>query len=54
MHPASSVSGFYFAHPESSYFRVGNLNADQIADYAQRKAMTVAEVEKWLQQNLSF
>ena len=48
MWPGSSVSGLYFAHPESKYFAVGKLGKDQIADYAQRKPITVAEAEKWL------
>ena len=48
MWPGSSVSGFYFAHPESRYFAVGKLGADQIADYAKRKGMTLTEAERWL------
>jgi len=48
MWPGSSVSGLYFAHPESKYFAVGKLGKDQITDYAQRKNLTVAETEKWL------
>jgi 5-methyltetrahydrofolate--homocysteine methyltransferase len=48
MWPGSSVSGFYFAHPESRYFAVGKLGKDQVADYAQRKAMSLAEAERWL------
>ena len=39
MHPASSVSGFYFAHPEAKYFGVGMIGRDQVEDYAQRKGM---------------
>lgn len=54
MYPASSVSGLYFAHPESRYFAVGLMNRDQIEDYAQRKGMTVAEVEKWCAPNLAY
>jgi 5-methyltetrahydrofolate--homocysteine methyltransferase len=54
MHPASSVSGWYFAHPESRYFRVGRLGKDQVVDYARRKGMTVAEVERWLGSNLGY
>ncbi|NGP77420.1 methionine synthase [Balneolaceae bacterium YR4-1] len=54
MHPAASVSGLYFAHPESTYFNVGNLEKDQIEDYAQRKGMTVEEVERWLAPNLNY
>jgi len=48
MHPGSSVSGLYFAHPESKYFAVGKLGQDQIEDYAKRKHFTIAETEKWL------
>ena len=48
MWPGSSVSGFYFAHPESKYFAVGKLNRDQIEDYAARKGQSVAETERWL------
>ncbi|SHG20065.1 methionine synthase (B12-dependent) [Fodinibius roseus] len=54
MHPAASVSGLYFAHPESSYFNVGNLGKDQIEDYARRKGMSVKEVERWLGSNLNY
>ena len=48
MWPGSSVSGFYFAHPESRYFAVGKLGKDQVADYAKRKGMSLAEAERWL------
>lgn len=54
MHPAASVSGLYFAHPQSDYFNVGNFTKDQIKDYAQRKDMSVAEVERWLGPNLNY
>jgi 5-methyltetrahydrofolate--homocysteine methyltransferase len=54
MTPASSVSGWYFAHPESQYFAVGNIGRDQVEDYARRKAMTVAEVERWLRPYLAY
>jgi len=54
MWPGSSVSGLYFAHPESRYFVLGKIDHDQIADYHQRKGMTVAEVERWLGQNLNY
>ena len=49
MTPGSSVSGYYFSHPESAYFRVGLISKDQMEDYAKRKGMTLSEVEKWLQ-----
>jgi len=48
MHPGSSVSGLYFAHPEAKYFGVGKLGSDQVADYAGRKGMTTSEAERWL------
>ncbi len=54
MWPGSSVSGLYFAHPESRYFSLGKIDRDQVADYAARKGMTVAEVERWLGQNLNY
>ncbi|MEO9873034.1 methionine synthase [Ekhidna sp.] len=54
MYPASSVSGFYFAHPQSKYFGLGKISKDQIADYAKRKQMKEEEVEKWLQPNLNY
>jgi 5-methyltetrahydrofolate--homocysteine methyltransferase len=54
MHPAASVSGLYFAHPESDYFNVGNFMKDQIEDYAKRKSMSVEEIERWLGPNLNY
>ena len=48
MYPASSVSGFYFAHPDSKYFNVGKITREQLEDYARRKGMTVKELERWL------
>ena len=54
MLPAASVSGLYFGHPESRYFAVGRIGRDQIEDYARRKAMGVAEVERWLSPNLAY
>jgi 5-methyltetrahydrofolate--homocysteine methyltransferase len=48
MLPAASVSGFYFAHPDSKYFGLGKINKDQVEDYAVRKGMTLAEIERWL------
>ncbi len=48
MWPGSSVSGLYFAHPESKYFAVGKLGADQVADLARRKSQPTAEAERWL------
>lgn len=52
MYPASSVCGWYFAHPESKYFGVGKIQQDQLKDYAQRKGMPNEEAEKWLRPNL--
>ncbi len=54
MWPAASVSGFYFSHPESTYFAVGQLGKDQIEDYARRKGVDVATVERWLAPNLGY
>ncbi|HTV08989.1 MAG TPA: methionine synthase [Candidatus Aquilonibacter sp.] len=54
MWPGSSVSGLYFAHPESRYFSLGKIDRDQVKDYAGRKGMTVQEVERWLGQNLNY
>ncbi len=54
MWPGSSVSGLYFAHPESRYFSLGKIGRDQVADYANRKGMSVAEVERWLGPNLNY
>jgi 5-methyltetrahydrofolate--homocysteine methyltransferase len=54
MWPGSSVSGLYFAHPESRYFSLGKIARDQVADYAERKGMSVAEVERWLGPNLNY
>jgi 5-methyltetrahydrofolate--homocysteine methyltransferase len=54
MHPASSVCGIYFAHPEATYFNVGELSRDQVEDYAARKGMPVQEVERWLSSRLNY
>jgi 5-methyltetrahydrofolate--homocysteine methyltransferase len=54
MWPGSSVSGMYFAHPESRYFSLGKIDRDQVADYSERKGMTVPEVERWLSPNLNY
>jgi 5-methyltetrahydrofolate--homocysteine methyltransferase len=54
MWPGSSVSGLYFAHPESRYFSLGKIDRDQVTDYAARKGMSVAEVERWLGPNLNY
>jgi len=54
MWPASSVSGLYFAHPQAAYFGIGRIGPDQVADYAARKGMEVAEVERWLAPSLAY
>ena len=54
MAPAASVSGLYLAHPEARYFNVGRLGPDQVEDYARRKGVTLAEIERWLAPNLSY
>jgi 5-methyltetrahydrofolate--homocysteine methyltransferase len=54
MWPGSSVSGFYFAHPESRYFGVGKIERDQVEDYARRKGWTLAEAERWLAPILNY
>ncbi|HKR66279.1 MAG TPA: vitamin B12 dependent-methionine synthase activation domain-containing protein, partial [Thermoanaerobaculia bacterium] len=54
MNPPASVSGLYFAHPESRYFAVGKLGRDQVTEYATRKDMPLAEIERWLGPNLAY
>jgi 5-methyltetrahydrofolate--homocysteine methyltransferase len=54
MYPASSVSGFYFSHPEARYFATGKLNKDQLIDYAHRKDMPLEDVERWLAPVLAY
>jgi 5-methyltetrahydrofolate--homocysteine methyltransferase len=54
MWPGSSVSGLYFAHPESRYFSLGKIDKDQVEDYAERKGMSIKEVERWLGPNLNY
>jgi len=54
MWPGSSVSGLYFAHPESKYFAVGKLGRDQLLDYHVRKGMTLQEAERWLGPYLNY
>ncbi|PQB03644.1 methionine synthase [Aureitalea marina] len=53
MWPAASVSGYYLAHPQARYFGLGKIKEDQLADYAKRKGITIAEARKWLRPNLS-
>ncbi|HWN19459.1 MAG TPA: methionine synthase [Gemmatimonadales bacterium] len=54
MLPAAAVSGYYFSHPQSQYFGVGKIERDQVEDYARRKGMDVASVERWLSPNLNY
>ncbi len=54
MYPASSVSGFYFSHPDSKYFGLGKIEKDQVIEYAERKGMNLEEIERWLAPNLSY
>jgi 5-methyltetrahydrofolate--homocysteine methyltransferase len=54
MVPTAAVSGLYFAHPAARYFAVGKLNRDQVEDYARRKGMDLAEMERWLGPNLAY
>jgi 5-methyltetrahydrofolate--homocysteine methyltransferase len=54
MWPAASVAGLYFAHPDSAYFGIGRIGPDQAADYALRKGMDLAEVERWLAPVLGY
>ena len=54
MMPASSVSGFYLSHPASRYFALGNIQQDQVLDYAARKNMPVDEIENWLRSHLTY
>jgi len=54
MWPGSSISGLYFAHPESRYFSLGKIDRDQITDYSERKGLSVSEVERWLGPNLNY
>lgn len=53
MNPASSVSGFYFSHPQAKYFNVGKIRDDQLKDYAKRKKVSLKEAKKWLAPNLA-
>ena len=52
MLPASSVSGFYFSHPQSQYFGIGKIGEDQAIDYAERKKMDLALIKRWLAMHL--
>ena len=54
MFPTAAVCGFFFAHPKSKYFAIGKIAKDQVTDYAKRKGMDVATVERWLGPNLGY
>jgi 5-methyltetrahydrofolate--homocysteine methyltransferase len=54
MYPAASVCGLYFAHPDARYFAVDRISRDQVENYARRKRMSVAEIERWLAPNLGY
>lgn len=54
MQPVSSVSGFYFAHPEARYFDVGRIDREQVSDFAQRKGWSTEEAEHWLLNNINY
>ena len=54
MYPAASVSGWYFSHPQSRYFGLGQIGKDQVEDYAKRKGESVAVIEKWLAPSLNY
>ncbi|VAW65120.1 5-methyltetrahydrofolate--homocysteine methyltransferase [hydrothermal vent metagenome] len=54
MLPAAAVSGWYFSNPEAKYYAVAKINSDQVANYAKRKGMTLAEAERWLSPNLGY
>jgi len=54
MYPAASVSGWYFSHPESRYFGLGQIGEDQVKDYAKRKGMSLEEAERWLAPVLNY
>ncbi|MFO0945549.1 MAG: methionine synthase [Planctomycetota bacterium] len=54
MYPAASVSGWYFGNPEARYFAVDRITRDQVESYAERKGMSIQEVERWLAPNLGY
>jgi 5-methyltetrahydrofolate--homocysteine methyltransferase len=54
MHPAASVCGLYFAHPQGRYFAVDRITRDQVEDYARRKGIDIAEAQRWLAPNLGY
>ena len=54
MYPTAAVSGWYLAHPDAHYFAIGKIDRDQVEDYAQRRRVSVGEMEKWLSPNLGY
>jgi 5-methyltetrahydrofolate--homocysteine methyltransferase len=54
MYPAASVSGWYLGHPDAKYFPVGKIGRDQAEDYARRKGVSLATIERWLASNLGY
>ncbi len=54
MWPSAAVSGWYFSHPQADYFGIGRIERDQVADYARRKGMDLASMERWLAPNLAY
>jgi 5-methyltetrahydrofolate--homocysteine methyltransferase len=54
MWPAASVCGLYFAHPEARYFAIDRITKEQVEDYARRKGLSLAEMERWLAPNLGY
>ena len=54
MLPTAAVSGYYFSHPDSLYFGLGNVSKEQVQDYAKRKEMDIKEMERWLAPNLGY
>jgi 5-methyltetrahydrofolate--homocysteine methyltransferase len=54
MYPTAAVSGLYYAHPAASYFGLGKIGRDQVADMAERKGMPLEELERWLMPNLNY
>jgi len=54
MYPTAAVSGWYFAHPDAHYFAIGKIDRDQVEDYAARKGMPLADMERWLSPNLGY
>ena len=53
MWPAASVSGYYFANPNSKYFGLGKIDKDQVEDYSKRRGITVEESIRWLNPNIN-